>query len=167
LGVHHYIEEKNPLKLASFIRKQNGVAIVAHPVKYHYQIPSDLLSMVDGIEIWNTSYDGRFVPNVHSLNLVRKFKKDGRPILGFGGQDLHEIRNHCCVEIRMPIEKLTQEAVLHSLKKGDFKITNSYLTLSPGWEEKPVKLLQIYILRRLYEMATKVRRKVTKKGGIR
>lgn len=150
LGVEHYTDIKDPLKVAEFIRQQGGISIIAHPVRYNYQIPSNLSNAVDGIEVWNAGYDGRFVPNDCSLNLIKEMRKENKSILAFGGQDLHRIKDHCSVEIAAPCNGLSKGSILLALKEGNFVISNPYFELDssrePGW----LKLGKIRLSRRMY-----------------
>jgi hypothetical protein len=153
LGIEDYIESKNTLEVISFIHQQNGIAIIAHPSRCDYKIPFNLIHAIDGIEVWSVTYDGRFVPNIHSLNLIRRLKKENSSILAFGGQDLHHIRNHWTVEIAASCDRLTTEGVLYTLKEGDFMISNPYFRLNSRLEMGWLKLVQIRVVRWMYDLA--------------
>src|SRR5438128_5838222 len=75
LGMGHYTSEKDPIKVTECIHAEGGIAIVAHPGRYRYQIPASLVGAVDGIEVWNASHDGRFAPNERSLNLLKELRR--------------------------------------------------------------------------------------------
>jgi hypothetical protein len=157
LGIEDYIDSKNTLKVISFIHQQNGIAIIAHPSRNDYKISPELVRMVDGIEVWNILYDGRFVPNIHSLNFIRKLRKENSSILALGGQDLHRITNHINVEIILSCKELNKTVILSALKKGDFKISNSYFQLDSRREIGWLKLMQIHMTRQIYKLAVWVR----------
>lgn len=157
LGVKHYIKTKDPIQAARFIQKNGGIAIIAHPVRYHYKIQPDLAEAADGIEVWNTAYDGRFVPNIHSMTLLRDLNKNGRSLLGFGGEDLHQIRDRCSVALFLSMENLREEGILSNLRQGNYRISNSYFSLSPGGETSGLKLMQIGLARRLYQFTVEIR----------
>src|SRR4030067_2805075 len=140
LGVQHYTEAKNPFKVTEFIQKQGGLAIIAHPTRYNYKIRADLAIMVDGIEIWNSVYDGRFVPNDKSLNLVKEIKNNNKTILAFGGQDLHRINGNCKVETTLSCDKLNNFAILQALKEGKFTISNHYFWLDSKCDISSLKI---------------------------
>jgi hypothetical protein len=158
IGVQQITYTKEPLEIAEFINQQNGISIIAHPSRYNYQIPTDLNYAVTGIEVWNAAYDGRFVPNYYSLNLVKKIRKRKDSILAFGGQELHRIQNHFNVETTIYCNKLSKDTMLQALKKGDFTISNPYFQLDPINEIKWLKLLQIYIIRKIYYIAKQIKR---------
>src|SRR5262245_38303712 len=51
------VEIKDPIVVAQFIRAQGGLAIVSHPSRYAYRMPSGIETEIHGIEVWNASYD--------------------------------------------------------------------------------------------------------------
>jgi predicted metal-dependent phosphoesterase TrpH len=157
LGVHHYTDTKDPLKVAEFIHQQGGVAIVAHPIRYNYRIPQNLVSAVDGIEVWNAAYDGRFVPNTRSLNLINEKRKQHGSLFAFGAQDLHRIRDYGHVETHVSCSRLEKDTNLLALKQGKFTFSNRYIRLDSRAANGLFQLARIHFLRKIYLMAKGVR----------
>src|SRR5438445_4479154 len=69
LGIERYTTLTNPALVARFVNAEGGVAVLSHPIRYGYQIPAGLEMVLDGIEVWNAGYDGRFIPNDRSIRL--------------------------------------------------------------------------------------------------
>jgi len=157
LGVRHYTDSKNPLEVSAFIQQEGGVAIIAHPKRYNYHIPSELAAALDGIEVWNACYDGRFVPNDRSLNLLKNFRKRKGSLLAFGGQDLHRITNHSHVQVGVTCEGSGDTAILTALKKGTFIISNCYFRVTAQSDPGCLKTAHIVTARRTYELAKGMR----------
>ena len=160
LGLKKYTNQSDPLKVTDFIHKYGGIAIIAHPIRYNYNIPSGLAQAVDGIEVWNASYDGRFIPNDRSLKLIKEIKKKNKSIIAFGGQDLHQIRNNCCVEISILCKELSQGAILFAIKKGESSITNGYFNLDSNPDSGLLRFMLIYIARKIYLLAKMIRNRI-------
>src|SRR5262245_50531957 len=58
-----------PLAAVRFIHEQGGLAVLAHPARYKGTWPdAAMLAELDGIEVWNARYDGRFVPSERVLS---------------------------------------------------------------------------------------------------
>jgi hypothetical protein len=51
---------------------RGGLAVLAHPGRAAYHCPPALCVALDGIEIWNAAYDGRFVPPPASFRLLQE-----------------------------------------------------------------------------------------------
>ena len=157
LGVENYIDSKDPFVVARHIHEQNGVTIIAHPSRSDYQLPINLASAVDGIEVWSVAYDGRFVPNNHSLNLIKKMRKENVSIIAFGGQDLHRIMDNCNVEITVSGNGGSRLTILHALKEGHFTVSNFYFRLDSRNELSRLELIQIYLGRQIYTLTKIIR----------
>lgn len=81
----------DPVAASAFIRDQGGVAVLAHPSRYGGAWPErSAIEALDGIEVWNVRYDGRFLPPGRLVSRVAHERLARRPLLLFGGQDLHE-----------------------------------------------------------------------------
>ena len=150
LGIEQYTDATNPALVARFVKEQGGVVVLSHPSRYGYQIPSGLEMLLDGIEVWNAGYDGRFLPNDRSIRLWEALHARNTSLRAFGSQDLHAIENHRHVMVNVQCEELTRDSILKSLSEGSFVISNSFIRLrstsSPGW----VKLHAIGAARRAY-----------------
>jgi hypothetical protein len=157
LGVEHFTDVKEPMAVARFIKEQGGVAIFSHPSRYAYKIPLGLATELHGIEIWNAGYDGRFVPNDRSIALWRTLRTQNKALWPFGGQDLHQITDHCHVEVTVLCQELSQAGILQALRSGNFEISNRFFRLRPLGLSNPLKLHSIIWTRRAYLTAKAVR----------
>jgi predicted metal-dependent phosphoesterase TrpH len=158
LGVQDYDSSKDPLFINDFIQEQGGVAIIAHPKRYHYQISQVLLTAVNGVEIWNAGYDGRFVPNDHSITLLKRARERHESLLAFGGQDLHTI-NHKQAEVSLSVccERLVPGLILDAIRDGNFVISNGYVSVGAQERLDCLKALSIYLGNRLYSPVKNLR----------
>lgn len=157
LGIEHFTDIKDPISVAQFIRAQGGLAMVSHPVRYDYKIPSALETEINGVEIWNTAYDGRFVPNDRSIVLWQTLRKHNKSLIAFGGQDLHHITGHFHVKITISCNELKQETILWALKEGNFLISNPYFRLHSARPTGWIKRMSIICARRTYMQMKSIR----------
>lgn len=85
-GLKHWPERPSaPQQLAAAVHEQGCLLCLAHPVRYSWSYPATLLSAVDAVEVWNSSWtcEGRLGPHPKSLALAR-----GKAM--FVGQDVHK-----------------------------------------------------------------------------
>ncbi len=153
VGIQRYTDLKNPAAVAQFVRNNGGVAIVAHPVRYRYQIPEDAVPFLDGIEVWNAGYDGRFVPNHRSLALVAQLRRQNPRLAAFGGQDLHRILEYGHVTLSVTGPDLTREGILGALREGRFTTSNGYFRIDGLNDPGLMQRCGIRFARWLYESA--------------
>ena len=62
VGVRYLLDEKPPRALIKSIHQQGGLAILAHPSRNGFQLDVNNLITLDGVEVWNRNYDGKFFP---------------------------------------------------------------------------------------------------------
>ena len=121
--------------------------------------------MADGVEVWNASYDGRFVPNDRSLALLTELRRGAKKsLLAFGAQDLHRIANHGNVEITVSCDDVSDGSILAALKNGEFTISNPCFRLHPRQDVEPSALARIRLARRLYTLAKSTRDTLQKRA---
>ncbi len=157
LGIAAYTPSRDPLRVADFIRERRGIAVIAHPSRYQYRIPIPLAGRVHGIEVWNGAYDSRFVPNHHSLILLRRLRQHNSSLLAYGGQDLHAIVPRFHVSVQARCMSLTSDLVLRSLDRGSFRISTPLFRLSPRLVPGSLLLAQIRAARSVYTIAKHIR----------
>jgi len=148
--------QDDPAEVARWIQAEGGIAVVAHPVRYDYRIPEAMAPYLNGIEIWNASYDGRVVPNDRSFRLLQRLRKDGHPLHGFGGQDLHRLTPNAYVVVSVDAD-IEATAIRNALKAGRFTVSNRYFELKGDAPPGPIKMAQIRWMRRAYETAKRLR----------
>ena len=91
----------DPVAAVRFIRDQGGLAVLAHPARYKGVWPDDaMLAELDGIEVWNARYDGRFVPSERVLAASEAVIKRQPHLARYCGQDLHATHSHRMVVVK-------------------------------------------------------------------
>lgn len=158
-GMKDYTDSKDPVEVAQFIQRNGGVAVVAHPKRYEYQIPPELVPFLNGIEVWNAGYDGRFVPNDRTLRLLEQLRRSNGSLCAFGGQDFHQMKDHSHVRVQISSERLHQEGILEKLRKGPFVVSNFCFRVSAGSNGR-LNLTGITLARGAYELVMRIRNRV-------
>jgi hypothetical protein len=157
LGVQAYTDLKSPDRVAQFVRERGGVPVVAHPMRYLYRVPSGLAEVLGGVEVWNASYDGRFVPDAGSLELLHGLRQQNASILAFAGQDLHRWTGPCKLTMTVRADRPDGPAITGALARGDFAASNGLFRLEARRAPGALKSRQITAARRAYDAAKRVR----------
>ena len=160
LGLTSYVEPGCALRVATAIQDSGGIAVIAHPGRYAYRIPPALALSVHGIEVWNQGYDGRFLPNPHSLTLLRQFRRENPAVYAFGGVDLHRISPVSHVRTFIRARSSTPECVLSALRIGDFRIEGRWFRLDSGGVRLNSRWLPLLAARGAYTFAREIRRRL-------
>ena len=93
LGLSKWIAPRTP---ADFIRQTAGVAgftIMAHPVLPNYEMPDEVRAGIDAIEVWNASYNTRYLPDPRAIRLLHQINATRPEVVGTAGLDQHDARN--------------------------------------------------------------------------
>ncbi len=152
VGIERFRAVEEPLRAIEFIKDQRGIAILAHPGRYGYSVPEEVVRALDGIEVWNMIYDGRFVPDPEALRWVKGLMERGLKVMCYGGADLHRITNSIKVETYLLSQSSGKEAVVEALKDGAFLISNSWITLNSYLSLSRIGMGQIKVERYWYRL---------------
>ncbi|MGI8495992.1 MAG: PHP domain-containing protein [Gemmatimonadaceae bacterium] len=67
-----------------------GMTLVAHPVLADYRIPTAVAERIDGVEVWNASYDSPLVPDPRAIRLLHSLRERRPTVVGIAGADQHD-----------------------------------------------------------------------------
>lgn len=93
LGLSQWIEPRTP---GEFVNMSRGVArltIVAHPILAGYRVPAEVRAGIDAIEVWNASYNTRYLPDPRAMRLLRDMQRARPEVVGVAGLDQHDCSN--------------------------------------------------------------------------
>ncbi len=130
LGVITPIDSDDPLVVADHIRREGGVAVVAHPVAYGADHPEDLALRVDGLEVWNITKDGWLAPGRESVRLWRRWRTLNPGLRGYAALDLHALDSPADLYLVVEAAGLTPAAVLTALRSGTLELRGRFLGLT-------------------------------------
>lgn len=149
LGLHSWIAPKTP---AEFVDQTHGVAgftIVAHPVLASYQIPAEVLAGIDAIEVWNASYNTRYLPDPSAIRLLHQIRV-GRPeVVGIVGLDQHDASNDR--QTRVILSDRGDEEPLQAIRDGRFYNLGSTMSFHPAVPWSPLRVAGLTAARWIYD----------------
>ncbi|HLG21718.1 MAG TPA: PHP domain-containing protein [Candidatus Manganitrophaceae bacterium] len=119
-GLERLEREERPGPMIDAIHRMGGVAVLAHPYPLHYPDYAQILGSLDGLELWNTKYNGRFAPALWNYRLLQEARKLRPGIFGFYGIDFHWEAQYDRLEVWVEAERLTAPLILEGLSKGAF-----------------------------------------------
>jgi hypothetical protein len=136
--------------------KQDALIVVAHPVRNGHHIPKNIVDIIDGIELWNTSYNSRYLPDEKAITLLIHLRRSNNRLIGLGGLDLHGIEGFRGLRIRLK-ERFEHSADLISLiRNGKFSIRGILLSLQAMPKTSFVSFCLLRFSRKLLIIADRV-----------
>jgi hypothetical protein len=158
LGVEEWINNSNIKPWANQVRRAGGITAIAHPCRYHHNIPADILESCDAVEVWNSKfgYDGTLGPNPRAYRLL------GNGRYPLCSQDLHGVRHASPVGIQIDKVCTTKSDILNCLGRGEYRMTNGLLSFGPELNAASALLLGAFhsSRRRAVQIAIAARRRL-------
>ena len=118
LGLARMLEPRTPEQFCHQAAAEAQFTVMAHPVLARYEIPDVVSESIDAIEVWNASYNTRFLPDVRAIRLFQSLLKHRPQMVATAGLDQHDCRNDR--ETRVVLSDSSATSPLGELKAGRF-----------------------------------------------
>lgn len=132
--------EADELRSWSF---NSAMTVLAHPVRNDFVVDEDLLSVLDGVEIWNQQYEGKWLPRYRSAALLEKLRLKKSGLLATGGIDLHRAEHFGSPLLYMEVEEFSVETILAALQNGRYAFGTNELQIDADATWQPTILESI------------------------
>ena len=145
-GISHRIKTANMETLVDGIHQAGGIAVLAHPPAGSINLISPIKSKLDGIEVWNSRYDGIYSPRADSLQLLRRIRMVNTKASAFGGIDLHKLgQAHRPIFVEVDVGALDRSSILEALRLGKFAVRGGNMTIPANGKLSFVQELSIAV----------------------
>ncbi|HWF85328.1 MAG TPA: hypothetical protein VG222_10785 [Vicinamibacterales bacterium] len=119
-GVTTPIHSADPQQVIRRIGELGGLAVIAHPKDTAFAAIERFDPLPDGIEVWNSKYDGRYAPRPGTFALLARARARRTDMRAFYGQDLHWRRQYRGLFTMVDSATLERNAILAALAAGRF-----------------------------------------------
>lgn len=120
-GVTALTTEVEPARVLEHIAAAGGVSVIAHPRNAHFPLIERFERLPDGLEVWNSKYDGRYAPRPATFQLLERLRARRPDLCAFYGQDLHWQKQYRGLFVHLDIEAGSGASVLDALRRGAFR----------------------------------------------
>jgi hypothetical protein len=137
LGLERWMEPATPGEFFDLAAGNARFTGAAHPVAYDYALPDEVATRVDAIEVWNTQYNTRYLPDPRAIELLQRVRRTRPEVVGFAGLDQHNAANDRGARV---VLTGPDRDPLQALRAGRFRSRGRLLGFRPdvGWG--PVRL---------------------------
>lgn len=132
-GCAELLDSRDPERVIQHILGHGGVVVLAHPLEEHLGLLERFVPSLNGIEAWNSKYDGRYAPRLTPFDSVRQLRAAGHEFHSYFGLDLHWRTQFRGLQVRV-IAPLVTEKLLSCLRSGEFVGCYRDLELSSNGE---------------------------------
>src|SRR5262249_36155613 len=122
------------------IALRGGVSIIAHPKNEFFPWIESFDELPNGIETWNSKYDGRYAPRVATFKLLERLQRRKPEMRAYYGLDLHWRIQYRGLLNLTRCRSNSREELLGALARGDYQGVKDDLTL-PSDGRLPESLL--------------------------
>jgi len=125
-GIKQRVRFTTMEELVDGIHQAGGIAVLAHPPAGSINLIGSIKAKLDGIEVWNSRYDGIVAPRADSFQLLRRIRSVNLKAAAFGGIDLHQIRQmRKPVYVEVQSERLEKDSIFSALQASRFTVRGS------------------------------------------
>ena len=111
---------KDPENVVRDIDTQRAVSVIAHSGDDLFRWIESFETLPQGIEAWNTKYDGRYAPRPATFALVRRLQTRQAGLHAFYGQDLHWKKQFHGLFVSVNIDVPQPASIISALARGEF-----------------------------------------------
>lgn len=106
-----------------------SLVVLAHPVRNHFILDEALTAVINGIEIWNQQYDGKWRPRCRCATLLTSLRRTRPELLATAGLDFHRREHAGAPTVLLEVEALTEAAIMAALKNGQYHFGSKRLLI--------------------------------------
>lgn len=128
VGARAYHEGESTMKLLTRWHGEGALLVVAHPHRNRYRMDDFLRRHVDGVEIWNSQYDGIHAPRASAWHMAQ----DISGAHAYGSLDLHRIGHINGPRLVVQAGALTTQDIVGALRAGAFTIQRGPVKITSG-----------------------------------
>lgn len=139
-GVTEPAETTDPEAVIRHVEAHGGVSVIAHPKDAHFAWIERFAVLPQGIETWNTKYDGRYAPRPETFALLKRLQVRRPQMRAFYGIDLHHRTQPRGLLTTIASRSPARDDILAALAHGDFTGVHGSLVL-PSSGELPDEVL--------------------------
>ncbi len=128
-GASRLAKSVDPQEVIRHIDEQGAVSVIAHPKDDFFGWIDSFDTLPQGIEAWNSKYDGRYAPRPATFALLQNLRQRRPQMHAFYGQDLHWKKQFHNLFVQVNCESAERDEILSAFSKGAFNGLKSDLTL--------------------------------------
>ena len=119
----------DPEQVIRHIDSQCAISVIAHPKDDFFDWIETFQTLPQGIETWNSKYDGRYAPRPGTFALLQRLKKRAPQMHAFYGLDLHWKHQYRGLKVVLHCDSLHPGSIRTALAGGAYAAQKDKLKL--------------------------------------
>jgi hypothetical protein len=153
-GLVRWIEPTTPDEFITLAGPASRLTALAHPILAGYDIPEVVRESIDAIEVWNATYNTRYLPDPRAFRLLHEMQRARPEVVGFAGLDQHDSRNDR--EIRVEVRAADAADPLGALRAGRFENRGRTMRFDATTGVDGARLEMLSVVRWCYDRVERV-----------
>lgn len=148
-GLARWIEPTTPDEFIALAGPASRLTALAHPILASYEIPARVREGIDAVEVWNATYNTRYLPDPRAFRLLHDMQRTRPDIVCFAGLDQHDASNDR--ETRVVLTDPQAADPLGALKAGRFRNRGRTMQFDSGRGVTGGRLAMLSVVRWCYD----------------
>jgi len=148
-GLTRWIEPTTPDEFIELAPAASRLTAVAHPVLASYEIPASVRAGIDAVEVWNATYNTRYLPDPRAFRLLHQMQRARPGIVCFAGLDQHDASNDR--ETRVLVQANEVDDPLGAIKAGRFENRGRTMRFDAVTGVSGTQLALLHVVRWCYD----------------
>ena len=119
-GATTLAESKDAQTVINHIDAQGAISVIAHPRDESFDWIESFEALPQGIETWNSKYDGRYAPRPATFALLQRLRGRQPAMHAFYGQDLHWKKQFRGLFVQADCDYAEPSHILAALSSGAY-----------------------------------------------
>jgi hypothetical protein len=119
----------DPQEVIRHIDAQGAISVIAHPKTDCFEWMESFSTLPQGIETWNSKYDGQYAPRSGTFALLQRLQQRAPAMHAFYGLDLHWKKQFRNFFVELDCDASGNDAIVSALKAGKYTARKENLRL--------------------------------------
>ncbi len=160
VGLYEWMAPDTPADFLADAKSRRAFTIVAHPILTDYQVPDEVRAGIDAVEVWNASYNTRYLPDPQAIRLLHRIRRIRPEVVGIAGLDQHDAANDR--ETRVILHREADDPVA-ALRAGRFRNRGRTLGFDAAVTWGPVRLGALSVTRAALDRVERIQERVARR----
>jgi hypothetical protein len=150
-GLDRWIEPPATLEgFAEDVADAARLTILAHPVLTAYRVPGIVCDCIDAVEVWNASYNTRYLPDPRAMALLHIVQRTRPAVVGVAGLDQHDASNDRRTRVVLNDPRDLADPLL-AIREGRFRNQGQTMSFAANAELPAVTLVALMAARAVFD----------------
>lgn len=160
LGLTRWVAPRTPHEFIHQARDAATFTIAAHPLLANYRLPEVVSQGIDAIEVWNASYNTRYLPDPRAIRLLHAIRRTRPDVVGTAGLDQHDCGNDR--QVRVVVDGGVGDPIA-ALKAGRFTNQGPTMSFGPTIQWNPARLRAVSVARWALDRVERVQERLVRR----